>query len=143
MNKDNHKAYAEACNIIRHYSNASMTVRVMSVVQGIAILGGWVVAMNGGKGFHQQVLPMFGIIFTFLLYRFHLGYFNATAYFYELASKMEQTLFDEEFRPIDSYHNYHEDKYKGLFGKLFTLNAPFTLIGFAYICALITSIIKT
>ncbi len=135
MHKENIKAYEETSNTIRHYSNASLTVRVMSVVQGVAILGAWVVAVNEKQLFHQFTLPIFGLIFTFLLYRFHLGYFNATGFFYDLASKMEQELFDEGFRPINAYHTFHEKKYSGLLGKLFTLNAPFTLIGLAYIGA--------
>lgn len=140
MNRnDNLKAYEEACNLLRHYSNSSLTVRIMSIVQGVALLGGWVIAINGKFLFLLIALPFFGIFFTLFLYRFHLGYYNATAYLYSIAAQMEYKLFDQEFRPMTLYKQFHEAKYGSIKGKLFTLNAPFTLIGFSYMCALVAS----
>ena len=78
---DHLKAYSEACNTLRHYSNASLTVRLASIVQGIAILGAWVVALTQKISPLMIGFPIGGLIFTALLYRFHLGYFRAATFF--------------------------------------------------------------
>ena len=75
-NKTDHtKAYSEACNALRHYSNASLAVRSASIVQGLAILFPWAYALSQKepKAFYAFALPIGGLIFTVLLYRFHLG----------------------------------------------------------------------
>lgn len=136
------KAYSEACNTLRHYSNASLTVRLASIVQGIAILGAWGLALAQGKASLMLGLPIAGLIFTILLYRFHMGYFHATEFFYDFAAKMEEHLFEEErYRPIAEYNRKHEVDYGNIWGKVFTLNAPFTLIGSLFVLALVLTII--
>lgn len=138
---DQLKAYAEACNTLRHYSNASLTVRLASIVQGIAILGAWAIALVQGKSLLIVGFPIGGLLFTFLLYRFHLGYFRATNSFYKIAADMESKFFEPGNRPIDSYNKEHEKLYSSKWGKTFTLNAPFTLIGTLFGMALLTSIL--
>jgi hypothetical protein len=96
---DQTKAYAEACNTIRHYSTASLTVRLASVVQGITILGAWAIAFTQKMPPLMIIFPIAGLLFTVLLYRFHLGYFRATGALYNLAAKMEE-IFEEDFRPF-------------------------------------------
>jgi hypothetical protein len=136
--KDTHaKAYSEACNTLRHYSNASLTVRVLSVVQGIAILAAWAYALTQKISPLMIVFPIAGLLFTVLLYRFHIGYFRATVFFYNKAAKIEEKLFDPEFRPIEAYNEKHAKLYESIWGKLFTLNAPFALIGTLFILALV------
>lgn len=139
MEVNNLKAYEETCNLLRHYSNSSLTVRLMSITQGIVLLGGWLMAINGRYEFLLVALPIFGLLFTLFLYNFHLGYYKATEHMYSVASKMESTLFDDGFRPMTSYKLSHEMKYSSILTKLLILNAPFTLIGFSYICALVAS----
>ena len=134
--KDTHaKAYSEACNTLRHYSNASLTVRVLSVVQGIAILAAWAYALTQKISPLMIVFPIAGILFTILLYRFHVGYFRATGFFYDEAAQLEEKLFDSGFRPIAAYHKKHDDLYGNIRGKVFTLNAPFALIGILFALA--------
>lgn len=137
---DQLKAYAEACNTLRHYSNASLTVRLASVVQGIAILGAWVVAFTQEKPELMIVFPIAGLLFTALLYRFHLGYFVATKFFYKTAAQMEEKFFEEDCRPIASYNKEHEKIYGNIWNRVFTFNAPFTLIGTLFGVALLVAI---
>jgi hypothetical protein len=138
--KDSHeKAYSEACNILRHYSNASLTVRVLSVAQGITILGAWTVALTQKIFPLMIIFPIAGLLFTLLLYRFHIGYFSATAFFYDKAAQMEEELFGSEFRPIDAYNKKHDELYGNLWGRLFTLNAPFALIAILFAIALVAT----
>jgi hypothetical protein len=136
---DELKAYSEACNTLRHYSNASLTVRLASVVQGIAILVAWAVALTQKNSSLMIGLPIAGLLFTLLLYRFHLGYFRATVFFYDMAAKMEEKFFSEDCRPIAEYHKKHAEMYRSVWGKIFTLNAPFALIGTLFIFALLTT----
>ena len=136
---DQLKAYSEACNTLRHYSNASLTIRLASVVQGIAILVAWVVALTQKAALLMIALPIAGLLFTILLHRFHLGYFRATAIFYELAAKMEEKFFSEDCRPMASYHKKHEEMYGNIWGRILTLNAPFLLIAILFVFALLTS----
>ena len=139
---DNAKAYSETCNILRHYSNASFIVRSGSIANGLVMLTLWVNAMNQPpiNKAHALGLPIAGIFFTILLYRFHMGYFRATQFFYEEAVKMEKKLFDETFRPLTAYHIQHATWYRSFSARLFTLNAPFVLMGAFFAIALLLGI---
>jgi hypothetical protein len=139
---NNLKAYSETCSTLRHYSNASLGVRGASVLQGLAILIPWTNAVTqvAPNILYTFSLPIAGILFTILLYCFHMGYFRATEFFYDEAARMERKLFDEGFRPIDAYNIHHEKLYSGLAGKLFTLNAPFVLIGTFFVAALVIDV---
>ena len=137
---DQLKAYSEACNTLRHYSNASLTVRLASVVQGIAILGAWAVAVTQKMSPLMIVFPIAGLLFTALLYRFHIGYFRATGFFYDVASRMEEKFFDEDCRPISAYHKMHAEIYNNIWRRVFTLNAPFTLIAILFVLALLITL---
>jgi hypothetical protein len=141
MSKDNEnlKAYSEACNTLRHYSNASLTVRLASVVQGIAILGAWAYALTQKISPLMIVFPVAGLLFTTLLYRFHLGYFRATLFFYEAAAKMEAKFFDEDCRPVSAYNKKYDEMYATFWNKFVTTNAPFALIGTLFLLALLTT----
>jgi hypothetical protein len=138
-NEDQARAYQEACAMLRHYSNASLTVRLASVVQGIAILGAWAVALTQKISQLMIILPIVGLLFTALLYRFNRGYFRATQFFYGISAQMEERLFDVGFRPATAYVRRHEKIYRSSWAKVFTLQAPFTLIAILFLVALATS----
>ncbi len=135
-------AYAETCNTIRHYSNASLTVRVMSVVQGMALLGVWAVNLPKGEVATDVVVPLFGLLFTIFLFRFHIGYFKATEYFYKIATRMEKELFASDFRPFGEYDKCHTEWYATQFDRLTILHVPFTFIGLVCCCALLIGVVN-
>jgi len=136
-------AYAEACNTLRHYSNASLAVRSASIVQGLAILFSWGYALNQShpKAFYAFGLPFAGLLFTGLLFCFHFGYFRATGFFYDQAAQMERKFFEEGCRPIGAYNLRQKEFYRSASSKLFIRNAPFTLIGLLFIAALVTDVL--
>jgi hypothetical protein len=134
-------AYSEACNTLRHYSNASLTVRLASVAQGIAILGAWAIALTQKMSSLMISFPIAGLLFTALLYRFHIGYFRATGFFYDVASRMEEKFFAEDCRPIGAYHKRHAEIYDNIWERVFTLNAPFTLIAILFVLALLITLL--
>ena len=142
------KAYSEACNCIRHYSTASFGVRVGSIVQGLTILYAWVSVLAPASphvacGTNPQLaivlfgLPIAGLILTVLLYRFHNGYFTASEFFYKAAAKMEEALFDAEYRPIAGYDKEHDWSYRRAWKRQTVVNAPFMLVGTLFVAALI------
>lgn len=135
------KAYEETCNMLRHYSNASLTVRLGSAAQGITLLGAWGIALAQKNSQLIILLPITGLLITALLYRFHLGYFRAVEFFYGLGEKMEETLFNNpDFRPISRYQQRHKKLYRHLWARIFTLLAPFTLTGTLFVIALVYSV---
>jgi hypothetical protein len=140
---DQSKAYSEACNTLRHYSNASFGVRSASVVQGLSILVAWVVTLTKPtpKPLLAFGLPTAGLLFTLLLYRFHMGYFRASEFFYQYAAQIEQKLFDEDCRPITAYDARHGELYKSAWSRMTTLNAPFTLVAVLFFSALILDVL--
>ena len=126
--------------MLRHYSSASLTVRLASVVQGIGILVAWAVALTQRNFLLAVSLPVAGLLFTFFLHRFHLGYFQASKVFSKAAAKMEED-FSADFRPISAHSAWHDNNFQGIRGKLLGLNAPFALIGILFVCALVVSCI--
>ena len=141
---DQSKAYSEACNMLRHYSNASLAVRSTSVVQGLAILFPWANAVTQAQpnSFYVFILPVAGLIFTVLLFRFHMAYFEAAKHFAESVASMEQKFFDKDCWPMVAYNEIHKKKYDdSAFRRHTTVNAPFILIGTFFVLALIVDIV--
>ena len=135
------KAYTEACSTLRHYSNASFTVRVTSVTQGIILLTGWTSVITGDNSKYAFLIPFAGLLFTGLLYQFNRGYFETTEDFYKLVADMEKKLFDDEdYKPFKKYQEIHEQKYGNRWSKILITNAPFTLIGTLFFIAFLFSI---
>jgi hypothetical protein len=136
------KAYAEACTTMRHYSNASLSVRLASVVQGIAMLAGWAVAISQKAHLVVALLPVVGLLFTALLYRFHMGYFRATTFYHDMAAAMEEKFFEDGCRPFAAYNKKHDELFGSFTGRFLTLNAPFTLVGTIFLLAAIGSLVS-
>lgn len=130
---ENIKAYAEACNTIRHYSTCSFNVRALTIVQGVALLSVGIVEYKELSFSLLLCLSLLGCFFTILLFNFHKGYFKAIGFFYDKASKMEEILFDKDFRPIQLYNNEHKKKYKTTYSQFSILYAPFVFTGTPFI----------
>jgi hypothetical protein len=130
--EDGTKSYSEACNLIRHYSNLSFSVRILSFLHGLTLLSAWVLNFSSKNYLILFSIPSFGLFLTFLIYKFHKGYYDASGFVIGEAAKMEESLFIENFRPISSFKIYHAKKYKGKLQKLLILNAPFTFIGILF-----------
>ena len=137
--KENIKAYQETCNTIRHYSGSSYNVRVLVVVQGFVLMGAWILNYDKPSSNLLILISSLGLLFTILLSLFHYGYSFAAGYFYDLASLMENNLFDDTFKPFQAYNKVHKAKYKNIFARIFILYAPFTL---TFICFVIIFIIS-
>lgn len=134
--------YSEACSTLRHYSNSSLTVRITSIVQGIALLIAWAYVVFKDKSGYTVAIPIAGFLFTWLLYRFHKGYFEATEIFYGSAANLERKLFDEDCRPHAKYLKLHQEKYSDKSNIFLTINAPFTLVGSLFFCEFFISLIR-
>jgi ABC-type transport system involved in cytochrome bd biosynthesis fused ATPase/permease subunit len=64
---DQLKAYSEGCTTLRHYSNASLTLRLASVVQGMAILIAWAVSLTQKVSFLMIALPIAGLFYGLIV----------------------------------------------------------------------------
>ena len=140
--KENIKAYGEACNMIRHYSNMSFTIRTIAIVQGIALIAGWLISCDKDVVIGMFLTPILGVFLTWSLYRFYMSYYDTISFFYEITGKMEDTLFDEKFRPVKLYNKDHKSKYSNRLNKLIRLDAAFLLIGGTFLVILVISIVK-
>jgi len=140
--RDNSKAYSEACNTLRHYSLLSFNVRNLTVIQGVILLGVWIggYPTMGPKALVS--ISLLGCGFTYLLFRFYKGYYIATNFLYNAISKMEEKLFDEDFRPFLGYRNDHDIRYGIPFNRFSILYAPFLVIGIPFILTLAISLVK-
>lgn len=136
------QAYTEACSMLRHYSNASLTVRITSIVQGIALLVVWAYVFIRDQSQYAITVPIAGFLFTWLLYRFHQGYFRATQFFYETASQIEELFASKDCRPLSKYMVANRDMHSNLWSIFLTINVPFTLIGCLFLIAFIASILR-
>ncbi|NET57117.1 MAG: hypothetical protein F6K47_13415 [Symploca sp. SIO2E6] len=136
------KAYTEACSALRHYSNASLTVRITSVIQGIALLIAWAYVLTRDNSQYAITIPIAGFLFTGLLYNFHKGYFKTTENFYESVAKMEEKFFEEDCRPFATYLQLYRKIYGNIWNIFLRINATFTLVGSLFFIAFIISLFR-
>ncbi len=140
---DNSKPYSEVCSMIRHYSNASLTVRTLCFVQGLAFLATWSIYFNLGNTMLSWMLPVCGLFFTLMTFLFHNGYYTTTGEYYRIARQLEKELFtDKTYHPFHKFHEYHEKKFNQRMAKMFIINAPFSMIATAFAIALAISLYK-
>ena len=139
---DNSKAYEQACNTARHYSNLSSILRIASFAQGLILAGIWVTAFKEHDQFIEILVSLFGFLLTWLLFNFNRGYMFAWQCFYKTAAFLEEGLFDENARPINNYLTLRKVKYKSLYSRITILYAPYTLIALFFLVAFFVSIFR-
>lgn len=128
--------------MVRHYSNLSFTVRTLSLVQGLILVGSWTLNYSSCHFTLLFLLPFFGLLLTGLIYKFHKGYYDAAGEFIEKAAKIETELFSETARPFSDFKAYHDKRYKSWYSRFVVLNATFTLIATLFVCMLIFTTLK-
>jgi len=136
------KTYTETCNTIRHYSNLSFSVRVLSLVQGLTIFATWLVNYSKQDYLILISLPLFGLLFTWLIYKFHKGYYDSTGFFIERAIKIEESIANENLKTFTHFKPYHDKMYGSKGAKIITINAPFTFISIIFFIIFLVSGIK-
>ncbi len=135
--------YTEGCNFIRHYSNCSLTVRALAVVQGLVLLSAWTYTfLKDPNSLYLFGVALFGLFFTILLYGLHWGYLKACKEYSIYVIGLEE-LGDKESHPVGpvgSYEIVRNERFKTLWIKCATIDASFTLIGVAFALLLVLSI---
>ena len=103
-------AYKEVANTIRHYSNSSFQVRTLALVQGLVLLGAWLVSYQSqnSPNIVLILIAALGLFLTILLYNFYKSYANASSQYYKIAENMELKLFQEDFRLFTRYNKFHK-----------------------------------
>ena len=139
----NSEFYTEGCNFVRHYSNCSLTVRALAVVQGLVLLSAWAYTFfTYPNPFYLISVAVFGLLFTFLLFGLHWGYYKACQEYSKYVIDLEKYVEGESYQvgPVGSYEEVRELRFKPLWSKLATIHAPFTLIGITFILLLTLSV---
>ena len=73
----------------------------------------------------------------------NIKFINSKDYVPDLfLKKMEEKLFDEDFRPFLGYRNDHDIRYGIPFNRFSILYAPFLVIGIPFILTLAISLVK-
>ena len=130
--------YTEGCNFVRHYSNASLTVRMGALVQGLVLLSVW------GYIFFTQAPPnaillllvsLFGVLFTMFLYYMHKGYLRAVREYTKKVIEIEKNASGATIGPVEGYEEIRRKIYTP-FVKFLTVHATFSLIGIAFVFCL-------
>ena len=134
--------YTEGCNFIRHYSNCSLTVRIIALVQGLVILSAWgYVLVKVPCAIYLFFISLFGLLFTGLLFFMHQGYLRAANDHTKVVIRIEEQ-FNNVFGPVKGYDEIREKRYNSFFVKFRTMHATFTIIGIAFVCCLIYSLYR-
>ncbi len=70
----NEAKYKEASEGVRHYSNCVVSIRVVTIVQGLAVVGATAYLTKDGLRAHALSAAVFGLFLTYVLYTFHRSY---------------------------------------------------------------------
>jgi len=138
----NSEFYTEGCNFVRHYSNCSLTVRALAVVQGLVLLSAWTYTfLTEPNPLCLFFVAVFGLLFTLLLFGLHWGYYMACQEYSKYVIDLEELGNGESHQvgPVGTYEAVREPRFKPLWRKLATIHAPFTLIGVAFTLLIILS----
>lgn len=135
---DEETKYNESCNFMRHYSNCSLTIRVIAIAQGLVLMSAWGIAIkNNVENMLLILISVFGILFTLLLHSMHRGYLTAVNVYAGVAEQLEASKNNNN--PVSTYNAVRSDIYKNILVKAVTIHATFTLVGLAFIGLLIFS----
>ncbi len=144
----NSQLYTEGCNFIRHYSNCSLTVRMVTLVQGLVLLSAWFYALEEvQKSVYLVLISAFGLIFTGLLFLLHLGYGRAAKDYTTAVINIERELIDDlkkpsiENGPVIFYREKRKNRYANPIFEFATVHAPFFLIGLAFLICFAYSLV--
>lgn len=136
------KAYQEACTFARHYSEASRSVRLLCVAQGIAVLTGAGYLARTAVYLPAALASLFGCLLAIMLFYSHRGYLGSCSSFYKTAAKLETELGLQE-GPVTLFEADHAKRFRG-WRQYVTTEGPFVFIAascFALFCwALIKSL---
>lgn|GEM_PF-1775184 len=137
MNRDERAVYSEGCKALRHYSNSVMRVRVITVVQGLVILGTALFLLREDSYSYSSICAGFGLVLSIVLFFFCRNYYNHFDAFLEVVNKIE-TESGLEYGPWRDY--YRRRRNLNFLYKLVYHHSPFILLAVALIGVLVISI---
>lgn len=132
--------YTEGCNFIRHYSNASLTVRIGTLVQGLVLLSSWgyVYLSDPRNDILLVLVSSYGILFTALLFMLHNGYLRATIEYTNIVIKSE--MCKTFIGPVLGYEKKRCEIYRSPVIRSITSHSTFSLLGIAFLLCFVSSI---
>ena len=133
--------YRETVSMVRHYSNASLAVRMVTIAQGIVILAAWSLAYAKGDFLICMLLGSLGLVFNLLLFRFHKAYYDAINEYGIVADQIE-TFTEPEARPISHFRVFRKKYKKSFLLRMTSINSAFTFTALAFVLALSITLVK-
>lgn len=134
--------YRESCIMFRHYSNASLTIRIALIAQSIIILSGAGYLYRLSEFYHAMIVGFFGLIFTFILFFLHRSYQHKCDIFAETAILLEKTIDDNERQIMTFYYNDYEKKIKTIVGEIFIIDGFFYLMMLTFVLLIVNVLLK-
>ena len=122
--------YTEGCNGLRHYSTCVLNVRILTIVQGLAVLSGAAWLLKDER--HELALcaALFGLLFTALLYSYQRNYW------FHFSAILERVLEIESHRessgkykgPWTQYSEQRKSRHRRIVWSASAVHGPFLLL---------------
>ncbi len=125
--------YIEACNTFRHYSTASMTIRIISIAQALVIVSGVGILLKGSNSEEALFASVFGFLFTIVLFRLHAAYFKNAMTIANHISKIEKNYGHNEFGGIRSFMAERNLRLNSFWKEKSVIHGPHIFFSFAFI----------
>lgn len=132
--------YKESCTMLRHYSNSSLTIRVVLIAQGIIVLsgGGYLFRTNEFK--LAAIAAAFGLLFTIVLLLLHKNYQNKCNIFIKVAADIEGCIENTTNRAMQVCDADHKNRNNNITGEIFDINGFFYFMILAFAGLLLSAI---
>lgn len=135
--------YSEASNVLRHYSNLVMQVRIITIVQGLIVLGGAGYFVVDSKYLFSIAISIFGFLFTGILYSLTRNYWKHFSSVLGEAKKYEALLSEQEnFGPWTIYESQRRKRHGKQAWKISAIHGPFLLLLISFSAFLAYCLIK-
>ncbi len=135
------ETYKEACATFRHYSQASLHIRISAIAQCIVLVTAIGYLLNEKSFLFASYAASFGLLFTLTLSFLHDNYQRKCSLFIKQASLMEQE-FELAVLPVEKLKQDHDKHVHNISGELLITKGLFILMLLAFTFLLIQGLTK-
>ncbi len=125
--------YSEACTTLRHYSRASMTIRVLSFAQAMIIVSGIGLLVQGNYYLKASFASIFGLFFTFTLFSLQSAYFKNAKTLMNHISKMEEKYDGDNMGSIRPLKMQRNERIDSIWKESIIIHGPYFLFGLMFV----------
>jgi hypothetical protein len=125
--------YKESCTSFRHYSKASLTLRVSVIAQGVVLLSTSGYLYKSQEYIYSGFAALFGALFTFSLLILHANYQRKAAIFSTSAGLLEKRFEEITIKVMSQYEEDHIKHVETVIGEITVSKGLFILILITFI----------